>query len=462
MNFLHTLLSVASGGLVGFTLGLVGGGGSILAVPLLVYVVGVQSPHVAIGTSAIAVAFSAAANLAGHARARTVKWSCALVFALSGIAGAAGGAQLGKMVDGGRLLMLFGALMVVVGLVMLKPRKSAGNPDVQLTRSSIPRLLPLLIGIGFLAGALSGFFGIGGGFLIVPGLMGATGMPLINAIGSSLVSITAFGLTTAAGELCLVRLGRLAPCRSLCRRRRTRRSARHNARQKFSRPQARALRYLFKLCHRGWALRHCKVDTGFLTPIPFGEAKLSEEYERCETRSVRRITSFGKAPNYFLAKCKPLPPTSGRVLAVADGEGRNSVWLAELGLDVHAIDFSPTAQDKARVLARERGVNVIFELADVHTSGIPGGRLRRGMRNLHAILNAVGEGVKVGRYAQSVEAGWPSYHPGLHPEAAHLRNRRPEAARPTLHKANAGKGIRRLPRYDFHRRRVGDARRHVA
>ena len=198
MNFLHTLLSVASGGLVGFTLGLVGGGGSILAVPLLVYVVGVQSPHVAIGTSAIAVAFSAAANLAGHARARTVKWPCALVFALSGIAGAAGGAQLGKMVDGGRLLMLFGALMVVVGLVMLKPRKSAGNPDVQLTRSSIPRLLPLLIGIGFLVGALSGFFGIGGGFLIVPGLMGATGMPLINAIGSSLVSITAFGLTTAA------------------------------------------------------------------------------------------------------------------------------------------------------------------------------------------------------------------------------------------------------------------------
>ena len=198
MDFLHILLSIASGGLVGFTLGLVGGGGSILAVPLLVYVVGVQSPHVSIGTSAIAVAFSAAANLAGHARARTVKWSCALVFALSGIAGAAGGAQLGKMVDGGRLLMLFGALMVVVGLVMLKPRKSAGNPDVQLTLSSIPRLLPLLIGIGFLVGALSGFFGIGGGFLIVPGLMGATGMPLINAIGSSLVSITAFGLTTAA------------------------------------------------------------------------------------------------------------------------------------------------------------------------------------------------------------------------------------------------------------------------
>jgi uncharacterized protein len=195
---LHELLAVASGSVVGFTLGLVGGGGSIMAVPLLVYVVGVPSPHIAIGTSAIAVAASAAANLFGHTRAGTVKWRCALVFALAGIVGAAGGAQLGKMVDGSRLLMLFGVLMVVVGLMMLRPRKSGGNPDVMLTRESMRRLLPLLLGVGFSVGALSGFFGIGGGFLIVPGLMGATAMPLINAIGSSLVSVTAFGLTTAA------------------------------------------------------------------------------------------------------------------------------------------------------------------------------------------------------------------------------------------------------------------------
>jgi uncharacterized membrane protein YfcA len=198
MTMLHALLSIGSGSLVGFTLGLIGGGGSILAVPLLVYVVGVRSPHVAIGTSALAVAASATVNLFGHARADTVKWRCALVFALSGVAGAAGGAQLGKMVDGSRLLMLFGVLMVVVGLAMLRPRKSGGNPNVMLTRESMPRLLPWLIGVGFLVGALSGFFGIGGGFLIVPGLMGATAMPLINAIGSSLVSVTAFGATTAA------------------------------------------------------------------------------------------------------------------------------------------------------------------------------------------------------------------------------------------------------------------------
>jgi uncharacterized membrane protein YfcA len=197
MLILHDLLAVASGSVVGFTLGLVGGGGSIMAVPLLVYVVGVPSPHVAIGTSAIAVAASAASNLFGHARARTVKWSCALVFAVSGVVGAAGGAQLGKMVDGTRLLTLFGVLMVVVGIAMMRPRKSGGNPDVKLTRETVRHLLPWLIGIGFLVGALSGFFGIGGGFLIVPGLIGATAMPLINAIGSSLVAVTAFGLTTA-------------------------------------------------------------------------------------------------------------------------------------------------------------------------------------------------------------------------------------------------------------------------
>lgn len=197
MTTLHALLSIASGSAVGFTLGLVGGGGSILAVPLLVYVVGVSSPHVAIGTSAIAVAVSAAANLAGHARAHTVKWPCALVFAIAGIAGAAGGAQLGKMVDGARLLSLFGVLMVVVGLAMLRPRKSGGDPDIKLTRESMPKLLPLLIGVGLLVGGLSGFFGIGGGFLIVPGLMLATGMNMAFATASSLVSVAIFGAATS-------------------------------------------------------------------------------------------------------------------------------------------------------------------------------------------------------------------------------------------------------------------------
>ena len=77
LSILQTALAVASGSIVGFSLGVVGGGGSILAVPLLVYVVGLDNPHVAIGTSAIAVALNAAANLAMHARAGNVKWRCA-------------------------------------------------------------------------------------------------------------------------------------------------------------------------------------------------------------------------------------------------------------------------------------------------------------------------------------------------------------------------------------------------
>src|ERR1700732_101652 len=88
---LPDVLAILSGTVVGFTLGLVGGGGSILAVPLMIYVVGVAEPHVAIGTSALAVAVNAAANLVSHARAGTVKWSCVGVFAAARVARAVGG-----------------------------------------------------------------------------------------------------------------------------------------------------------------------------------------------------------------------------------------------------------------------------------------------------------------------------------------------------------------------------------
>lgn len=191
-------LALSAGAAIGLVLGMVGGGGSILAVPLLVYMVGVKSPHAAIGTAAVAVALNAASGLASHARAGTVKWPCALVFALAGVIGATLGAEAGKAMDGQRLLALFGVLMVLVGASMLRPRKSEGKPDVRLERSSAKELLPRLIPIGLGVGGMAGFFGIGGGFLIVPGLMLATRMPLRNAIGTSLVVVTALGLTTAA------------------------------------------------------------------------------------------------------------------------------------------------------------------------------------------------------------------------------------------------------------------------
>src|SRR5712691_8855161 len=97
----------------------------------------------------------------------------------------------------------------------------------------------------------------------------------------------------------------------------------------------------------------------------------SNEYERWEGRFGVPDYIFGKQPNYFLAACRSLLPSSGKALAVADGEGRNGVWLAEQGLDVLSIDFSPSAQEKARALAKARGVHVAFEQADVHSYVYP-------------------------------------------------------------------------------------------
>ena len=194
ISMMQGVLGLASGALVGFSLGLVGGGGSILAVPLMVYVVGVPDAHVAIGTSAIAVAANAAVNLSNHARGGTVMWSCALTFAAAGIAGAFAGSIFGKMLDGERLLALFALLMLVIAVLMLKTRSRIGLPDVQMSWANTPAI----VGLGLATGTLSGFFGIGGGFLIVPALMLATGMPIMNAVSSSLVAVTAFGLTTAA------------------------------------------------------------------------------------------------------------------------------------------------------------------------------------------------------------------------------------------------------------------------
>ena len=194
ISAMQGMLGLASGALVGFSLGLVGGGGSILAVPLMVYVVGVPDAHVAIGTSAIAVAANAAVNLSNHSRGGTVRWSCALTFAAAGIIGAFAGSIFGKMLDGQKLLALFALLMLVIAVLMLKTRARIGLPDVQMSWANTPAI----VGLGLAAGTLSGFFGIGGGFLIVPALMLATGMSIMNAVSSSLVAVTAFGLTTAA------------------------------------------------------------------------------------------------------------------------------------------------------------------------------------------------------------------------------------------------------------------------
>jgi hypothetical protein len=159
---------------------------------LLLYLVGLP-PHVAIGTGALAVSANAFVNFGGHARAGNVRWATAGVFATAGVVGALIGSTIGKAVDGHRLILLFAGMMLVVGAVMLRPRRGGGTAAADMTALMAAKVA----GVGLCVGTLSGFFGIGGGFLIVPGLILATGMPMINAIGTSLLAVGAFGLATA-------------------------------------------------------------------------------------------------------------------------------------------------------------------------------------------------------------------------------------------------------------------------
>lgn len=196
------LLAALGGALIGLLLTLFGGGGSVLATPWLIFVVGVADIHAAIGTSAAAVAVNALTGLLAQARAGRVKWPCAITFGLAGLAGSLIGAQLAKQVDGEALLSWFAVAMIAIAVSMLLPTKGEGDPAVRLTRPMILKLAP----VGLLAGLAAGFFGIGGGFLIAPGLMAATGMTLANASASSLVSVTLFGGATslsyaASGQL---------------------------------------------------------------------------------------------------------------------------------------------------------------------------------------------------------------------------------------------------------------------
>ena len=193
IDALHYGLGGVSGILVGFVLGLVGGGGSILAVPLLLYLVGVKNPHVAIGTSAFAVAANAAIGLWNHARAGTVNWRCGFIYGGAGVIGAFAGSTLGKSIDGHQLLLLFALLMILVAILMFRSRGNEGIEGAMCSRENVGKVA----GYGLGTGAFSGFFGIGGGFLIVPGLVASTSMPILRAIGTSLVAVTAFGLTTS-------------------------------------------------------------------------------------------------------------------------------------------------------------------------------------------------------------------------------------------------------------------------
>ena len=156
---------------------------------------GIGNPHLAIGTSAVAVRVKGDGNLLAHARAGNVKWRWASVYALAGVAGAFFRSTLGKMVTAQKLLVLFAVLMIVVSFLMLKGSSVAGNPSVRLKPGKPAQAAEFRHGD---RRAVRDFRADQQQILDDTNLMLASGMPILNAVGSSLVAVTAFGLTTAA------------------------------------------------------------------------------------------------------------------------------------------------------------------------------------------------------------------------------------------------------------------------
>lgn len=170
--------------LIGVSLGLLGGGGSILTVPILVYVAG-QDPKVAIATSLLVVGVTSAAGAVSHARAGRVQWRTGLIFGAAGMAGAYGGGRLAEYIPGTWLLVAFGVMMAVTAVAMLRGRGAPAHTHPGDGRLPVGRIVI----DGVVVGAVTGLVGAGGGFLVVPALVLLGGMPMSVAVGTSLVVI---------------------------------------------------------------------------------------------------------------------------------------------------------------------------------------------------------------------------------------------------------------------------------
>jgi uncharacterized membrane protein YfcA len=180
---------------VGVSLGLLGGGGSILAVPLLVYVAGLPVKD-AIATSLLVVGTTSAVGLMGHARAGRVSWRTGLVFGAAGMAGAYAGGRLAALLPSAVLLAGFAAMMLATAAAMIRGRgTTAGRP--------IPDHLPARRAIvyGMAVGLVAGLVGAGGGFLIVPALVLLGGLAMPSAVGTSMLVIALQSLAGFAGHL---------------------------------------------------------------------------------------------------------------------------------------------------------------------------------------------------------------------------------------------------------------------
>ncbi len=188
------LLTLASGVLVGLSLGLVGGGGSILTVPILVYVLG-ESVHLATGTALAIVGANALIGAWEHRQAGRVRLPVALTFGSVGILGALAGSWLNHLAPERAVLVGFALLMLAAATAMVRVRLSEGSTAQRLELSW------RVVLAGLTVGALTGFFGVGGGFLIVPALVLVLGLPMRDAVGTSLVVIAINAAAALIGHL---------------------------------------------------------------------------------------------------------------------------------------------------------------------------------------------------------------------------------------------------------------------
>ncbi|OMH34300.1 sulfite exporter TauE/SafE family protein [Tersicoccus sp. Bi-70] len=181
--------------LIGLLLGLLGGGGSILTIPVLTWVAGF-APAQAITASLVVVGTTSAVSVIAHARAGRVAWRTGLIFGAAGVLGAFGGGLIGRLIPGTVLMILFALMMLVTSIAMIRGRRGSGN-----AADPVRRRVPLVLAVGLGVGMLTGLVGAGGGFMIVPALTLLAGLSMPQAVGTSLLVITVNSAAGLAGHL---------------------------------------------------------------------------------------------------------------------------------------------------------------------------------------------------------------------------------------------------------------------
>jgi len=192
------LIDLLVGGVIGLTLGLLGGGGSILTVPALVYIIG-QTPQVAVTASLVIVGINSLLGAFFHRAQGTLNWQVALLFGGAGMVAAYGSAGLSHLLSSTLLLVLFAILMLVVGTLMILCKTP--SDDGQRGHGWVVTVVA-----GFSVGIMTGFLGVGGGFLIVPALVMLVGLPMRQAVGTSLVVIAMNSLAGILGHINQIQL----------------------------------------------------------------------------------------------------------------------------------------------------------------------------------------------------------------------------------------------------------------